>query len=334
MPNWHEDWPAALLLLVAIVCLVAVAVWVLRRRPRVSTTGTGNPNPAYITDEMWWLWQQLQALEPSSQLGGIYANKPGYHNTRRQLPAWDYSVEDDPPDQGGPGDKAAAIDWTFPNAQAGNYSTIALYTRRLMASAQDPADPRLDGWREFYGNLNDGGSVDGYDMRYGYAATSDSSHYWHIHLSENRDQATSLDNKKALLSVLSGESLARWLGGAEGDGAVILNDPNNPGRIDLFYVGPRGEVWHRWYPGGMNQMWSSAGSAENLRGGIVPGTLSAAWLPDGSGVNIVGLGGPDPTATPPPVGCGQYWGYTLGRSGAKSGWGSMPGVYGALTITG
>jgi hypothetical protein len=34
-----------------------------------------NPNPSYVTDAMWWLWEQLQALEPTSQLGGIYANK-------------------------------------------------------------------------------------------------------------------------------------------------------------------------------------------------------------------------------------------------------------------
>ena len=314
---------AALLLLLIVIVVVAVWWW-LRRRPRAAPTGA-NPNPAYITDAMWWLWQQLQALEPASQLGGIYANKPGYHNARENLPAWDYSVMDNPPDWGGPGDKAAAIDWTFPNAQAGNYSTIAKYTQRLLASAQDLSDPRLDGWREFYGNADDDSYVEGWDIRYGCAATSDSSHLWHIHLSENRDQTTSYDNKKALLSVLRGEPYPPLR--STGDGTVILNCPTDPNRIDLFYVGADGQVWHRWYTsGGMDALWAGSGAGENLGGRIIVGTLSASWKPDGSAINIVGLG--DIDETPAPAGCGQYWGYELGRSGARSGWGSLTNVYG------
>jgi hypothetical protein len=176
----------------------------LEATPVVNPTAA-NPNPAYITDEMWWLWQQLAVLEPGTQLGGIYANKPGYHNTRNQNSPYDYSVCDRPPDDGGPGDKAAAIDWTFPEAQGGDYSAISVYTKRLLASAQDVADPRLNGWREFYGNADTDSYVEGWDIRYYCAATSDSSHLWHIHLSENRDMTTNLQNKKALLSVLKGE---------------------------------------------------------------------------------------------------------------------------------
>ena len=187
--------------------------------PVVRDTGCddpGRPRPAtyassaYVTDEMWYLWEALEALEPGTQLGGIYANKPGYHNCRSQLPASDYSVEDQPPDGGGPGDKAAALDWTFPEAQRGDYTRIAKYTSRLLDSARDPADHRLDGWREFYGQSDWDSSVEGWDCRYGYAATSDSSHLWHIHLSENRDQTTSKANKDALLSVLYGETVEEW----------------------------------------------------------------------------------------------------------------------------
>jgi hypothetical protein len=181
--------------------------------PLVVLPWGANPNPGTITDEMWWLWQQLSILEPGSQLGGIYANKPGYHGTRNQNSPSNYSVTD-PPDQGGPGDKAGAIDWTFPEAQLGDYATIDRYTSRLLASAQDPDDPRLNGWREFYGQADADSYVEGWDTRYGYAVTSDSSHLWHIHLSENRDQTTSLANKQALLSVLSGQTVADW---REGD---------------------------------------------------------------------------------------------------------------------
>lgn len=314
---------AALLLLLIVAIVVAVRLW-LRRRPRAVPYGA-NPNPANITDEMWWLWQQLQAMEPDTELGGIYANKPGYHNARNNLPYYDYSVCDNPPDWGGPGDKAAAIDWTFPEAQSGDYRRIARYTKRLFASAQDPDDPRLDGWREFYGQADDDTYVEGWDIRYGEAATSDSSHLWHIHISENRDRTTSRANKEALLSVLRGEPVTglHYIG----DGTVILSCPTDPGRLDLFYVGPAGEVWHRWYTsGGMASVWSGKGAAENLGGRITVGTLSAAWKPDGSVINIVGLG--DVDDAPAPAGCDQYWGYELGRQGARSGWGSLTNVYG------
>lgn len=171
-----------------------------------------NPNPALITDAMWWLWEQLHALEPTSQLGGIYANKSGYHNTRAANDAnWsgNYSARD-AEDRGGPADKAAALDWTFPEAQHGDCARIMRYTQRLMASALDKGDPRLDGWREFYGNTNGDGYVDGYDTRYLRPASSDSSHLWHIHLSEDRDKVGSLFNKRAMLSVLKGETVAAW----------------------------------------------------------------------------------------------------------------------------
>jgi len=161
---------------------------------------------------MWRLWESLQAMEPSSVLGGIYANKPGYHNARHNLPSHDYSVCDDPPDQEGLGDKACGLDWTFPEAQSGDYSRISRYTKRLLSSAQDMDDPRLNGWREFYGQADTDSHVEGWDCRYGHAASSDSSHLWHLHFSENRDQSTSQDNKHALLSVLRGETVEEWSG--------------------------------------------------------------------------------------------------------------------------
>jgi hypothetical protein len=167
---------------------------------------------ANVTDAYTYLKNELLKLSPGSQWGGDFANKPGYHNCRSNLPSYDYSVTDKPPDGGGSSTVAGAIDWTFPDAQAGNYATIAKFTKRLMTSAKDPNDPRLNGFREFYGNLNDGGPVDGYDTRYGYPVTSDSSHYWHIHISEDRDKTASYENKDNLLSVLRGESVDEWGG--------------------------------------------------------------------------------------------------------------------------
>ena len=79
-----------------------------------------------------------------------------------------------------------------------------------MASGKDRNDPRLDGWREFYGNVDGNSHVDGWDCRYLREITSDSSHLWHIHVSESRELVESWANKDALLSVLKGESVADW----------------------------------------------------------------------------------------------------------------------------
>jgi hypothetical protein len=166
--------------------------------------------PDQATDAMWYLWLELQKLEPQSELGGIYANKSGYHNTRKgNQQNWpnDYSIEDDE-DQGGPSNMAAALDWTFPDAQSGRYETIMKYSKRLLASGQDPNDTRLDGWREFYGQTDTDTHVEGWDFRYVVPATSDPSHLWHIHFSEDRDKVESFENKDKLLSVLRGDDVA------------------------------------------------------------------------------------------------------------------------------
>lgn len=212
-----------------------------------------NPNPEYITDASWWFMEQLLALEPRTENAGIYANKSGYHNTgtanEKYWPG-NYSIVDDE-DRRGPDwrTKAAAYDWTFPEAQSGDYRRIAKYTSRLLASAKDLNDPRLNGWREFYGNADLDNEVEGWDTRYGYPASSDSSHLWHIHMSESREFVHDLDNKKAMLSVLRGDTVAQWKSGGEetlfckyGDHSpqvwVLQSDLNNAGfpvALDWIY---------------------------------------------------------------------------------------------------
>jgi hypothetical protein len=202
-----------------------------------------NPNPARITDASWWLMEQLLALQPGTRRGGIYADKSGYHNTRAANEArWpgDYSIKD-PPDRGGPPDKAAAYDWTFPDAQAGHYETISRYARRLLAASRDTHDPRLKGWREWFGQTDDDSRVEGWDLRYRQASTSNSSHLWHIHVSENRNRVGDYDNKRALLSVLKGETVAEWLSGAEAGVRVFT-----PGDGPMYGIRPDGGLmWYR-----------------------------------------------------------------------------------------
>lgn len=179
-----------------------------------------------ITDEMQWLMNELLKLEPGSQNGGIFANKSGYHNTRNNHLAnrpGDYSIQD-AVDREGPGDKAGAFDWTFPDAQAGRYATISKYMSRIIASGKDQDDPRLDGWREFYGQADGDNAVEGWDARYLVPVTSDSSHLWHIHGSVARKYAADLPTMEALLSVFKGETVSEWREGEDDMSTLYDNE--------------------------------------------------------------------------------------------------------------
>lgn len=229
-----------------------------------------NPNPANITDELWRLWLQLAALAPGSELGGIYANKSGYHNTiaanRARYPG-NYSIRD-AVDLDGDLNKAAALDWTFPEAQHGNYSRISMFCQRLMASSVDRNDPRLDGLREWYGQTNNDPVVEGWDCRYLRPVTSDTSHLWHIHFSFTRTLVTSARVMDGLLSVLRGETVAQWAGtGAPGVPTeeeimkpyALLRDPQS-GRVFAVYGASGAGVVVRWI-----------GPAEfNILSGVIP----------------------------------------------------------------
>ena len=162
---------------------------------------------------MQWLVDQIQALEHGDlECAGIYANKPGYHNKRGNLPQSDYSVQT-APDKRGPADLAAAFDMTSHSAQGGNYGIINKYSKRLLEAGRSH-DPRMAGWREFFGQTDTDGSVEGWDFYYKEDSTSaDTSHNWHIHCSELREFTESIVNKHCMLSVWKGESLAEYLQG-------------------------------------------------------------------------------------------------------------------------
>lgn len=179
------------------------------------TLEKANPNPSYITDAEWWLWLQIKKLEPKvSEFGGIYANKRGFHNTgAANLANWptNYSIRDSV-NRSGPGwTKASALDWTFDDAQHGNFSTINKYTQRLFKSALDQNDPRLDLILfEFYGNSDADREVEGYDELHEKRVSSDPSHLWHLHFSFLRSKCGDFWSMWALLTVLMGAPVAEW----------------------------------------------------------------------------------------------------------------------------
>jgi hypothetical protein len=174
-----------------------------------------NPNRSVITDATWWFWLAFNVHEPRARLGGIYADKSGFHNTgRANAEKWpgNYSIRDSV-NRTGPWwwTKASAIDLTFPDAQAGNYATIDRYTSRLMASARNGADPRLDKILfEFYGQDDNDKQVEGYNEHREEAVSSDPSHLWHIHISFRRSACGDFWAMWALLTVLMGWSVAAW----------------------------------------------------------------------------------------------------------------------------
>jgi hypothetical protein len=162
-----------------------------------------------ITRAHRWFVERLLAMEPGTQLGGTYTDKPGYHNMRRNLPSDDYSVRD-AVDKQGPDNKCGATDWTFPTAQAGNYTLMVKYGKRMRASYDDRNDPRLNGWREALGQFDIDAPPEAIDFRGRYDRVPDDTHKWHWHYSETRANVESFDNKWALLTVLLGWTTAEW----------------------------------------------------------------------------------------------------------------------------
>jgi hypothetical protein len=134
---------------------------------------------AYVPAALQHCYDTVKAAIPSAQLGGIYANKPGYHNARAQLPSSDYSVQKSY-DKQGDAWAASGLDITL---QPGDMKRL---TQRLIdATLANPQDPRVRALREFFGTV-DGVNVTGLDVPGRYWVTSDSSHLWHVHLSGKR----------------------------------------------------------------------------------------------------------------------------------------------------
>lgn len=174
-----------------------------------------NPDPSRITAALWYFVESCLAMQPGSRYSGTFADKPGYHNTRNNLinqgRTNDYSVRL-AADKLGPGDKTAAFDWTFPDAQEGRYGTIIRYGQRVR-SAFYARDPRLRGWREVLVQADADGNAEGFDFTSWSERTPDSTHLWHAHFSVLRQHLNDMTVMNGMLSILAGESLDTWRAG-------------------------------------------------------------------------------------------------------------------------
>jgi len=174
-----------------------------------------NPDPSRITAALWYFVESCLAMQPGTEYGGTFADKPGYHNTRNNLfnqgRTNDYSVRL-AADRAGPGDKTAAFDWTFPDAQNGNYGTIIRYGERVR-NAYWGRDPRLYGWREVLIQADWDGNAEGFDFTSWSERTPDSSHLWHGHFSCLRQYLNDTTAMNGMLSILWGETWDTWQSG-------------------------------------------------------------------------------------------------------------------------
>lgn len=176
-----------------------------------------NPNPTRISSSMWRLWEEFLKFEPQAKLGGIYANKSGYHNYRSDLSSSDYSVGEVSNDKKGSSSYASGIDLTL------NDKDMVLYSKRLDAAMRN-RDKRLfiNGepvLREFIGTLNNkdvycymltGGIPQGVGSDSGVDYGRDDSHLWHIHISFIRKFSDTWQAMSGVLSILKNEPYSEW----------------------------------------------------------------------------------------------------------------------------
>lgn len=219
-----------------------------------------NPWPGGIADTTWWFSLRCVALGGSS--AGIYADKPGFHNSviNNQV-HWptNYSVNPNIPVLlAGDRAKARAFDWMFPEAQTKNYVRINVYCARLLAASR-ARDPRLAGLYEWFGT-NDGANI-GWNIWRNQSASSDDTHDWHIHFSFITAYLLTWAAVHGVLSVLTGETLDAYL--ARG-GTLIGITPTLPGGHDMFLIKLKGDAHPEVFASEAGEYWHvTSGSAFN-----------------------------------------------------------------------
>lgn len=176
------------------------------------------PTYSQLESETWWRREivptQLAMLAVAlrehfgrgpSDIGSKGDNNHlyGYHRSREwilnsswsQNGASDYSIRQ-APDKGGDARWVTAID-----IGPGSLTELIGMCARLDVAVRADRFPQI---REWYGNANGDKIVDGWDNWYDRAASSDSSHLSHLHISFFRSRAD--EDHSGLLAVLTGDT--------------------------------------------------------------------------------------------------------------------------------
>lgn len=198
-----------------------------------------------ITSEIWWgreipapaiasLAAQLrQRWGLSAGAVGIKGNEVhlrGYHRSREWVrnstycTDRSYSVSETAGNKSG-GDPrwCCALDLTLPTA------LLLQVCERLDVAVRAG---RLEKVTEWYGNVDGDTRVDGYNNIYNRAATSDSSHLWHLHISFDRGRAN--EDHDDLYAILTGDDML-----SDADAKALINRVNSI--IDFADVNPFGD---------------------------------------------------------------------------------------------
>ena len=126
----------------------------------------------------------------------------GYHISREDQPSSNYSVSEYAIDRQGPSNAAAAVDMSMRDEQMRQVSG------RLLSAARN-RDPRVMYARAFNGTTDSKKAIRVEITDFG-IGTASSDHLWHVHLEIHRAWVTNTDVMRALLSVITGQSLAAY----------------------------------------------------------------------------------------------------------------------------
>lgn len=173
-------------------------------------------------------WRDQTGLTKATMSGIVgdlaHKAKGGYHISRQDQPTDNYSVvrPDDKPGNGRD-DAASAIDMTM------NAADMIKTTKRLISAYDNLEDPRRKYLNAFNGTT-DGKTARRWDVYARQIKTATSDHLWHVHLEVRRKYSDSDTAVKAILSLLSGESVDAYLISI-GAKKPTLVAPPYPGRV-------------------------------------------------------------------------------------------------------
>jgi hypothetical protein len=162
----------------------------------------------FTTDEMDWLAEQIcDAFDRPRNAAGTKGDTEhlyGAHRSRnwvrksRFCTNRSYTVST-AVDKAGSGDAIAALDFT-----PGSVDSLITICKRLDAAVRAGL---LEEVTEWYGNIDGNQVVDGWDNVANQAASSDSSHLWHLHMTIGRKFTAVRAVMERILAVLTGKDI-------------------------------------------------------------------------------------------------------------------------------